>query len=83
MITKSIFVKDAVLKQVVDTPPVELGLKSNKEMAGFYKDYRRVDVVGASMYIPSMEWVLLVKIDKDEVLAPIRHVLINALLRGA
>ena len=80
MITKSIFVKDAILKQIVDTPPVNLCLTSNEEMAGFYKDYRGVEVVGASMYIPSMKWVLLVEIDRDEVLAPVKYLLINALI---
>lgn len=80
MITQSIFVKDAVLNQRVDTLPVELGLTANKEMMGFYKDYRNVDVVGASMYIAPMRWMLLVEIDKDEVLAPIKHILISALV---
>jgi diguanylate cyclase (GGDEF)-like protein/PAS domain S-box-containing protein len=83
MITKSIFVEDAVLKQIVDTLPVNLSLTSGEEMAGFYKDYRSVEVVGASMYIPSVKWVLLVEIDKSEVLAPIRYVLINALITAA
>jgi len=80
MITKSIFVEDAVLKQIVDTLPVNLGLTSNKEMTGFYKDYRGIEVVGVSMYFPSMKWVLLVEIDKDEVLAPVRYILINTLI---
>ena len=40
MITNSIFVKDAVLKQIVNTLPVVTGLTTKKEMAGFYKDYR-------------------------------------------
>jgi len=80
MITKSIFVKDAILKQIVDTLPVNLCLTSSEEMAGFYKDYRGVEVLGASMYIPSMKWVLLVEVGRDEVLAPIRQVLINALI---
>src|SRR3989339_582268 len=83
MITKSIFVKDAVLKQIVDTQPVSLCLTSGEEMAGFYKDYRGVEVVGASMYIPSMKWVLLIEIDKGEVLSPIKHVLISALITAA
>ncbi len=83
MITKSIFVKDAVLKQQVGTTPVIQGLTLGKEMAGFYPDYRGIEVVGASMYIPSMKWVLLVEIDKDEVLAPIRHVLTSALITAA
>ena len=83
MITKSIFVEDAVLKQIVDTLPVNSCLTSGEEMAGFYKDYRGVEVVGASMYIPSMKWVLLVEIDKSEVLSPIKHVLISALITAA
>ena len=83
MITKSIFVEDAVLKQIVDTLSVNLCLTSGEEMAGFYKDDRGVEVVGASMYIPSMKWALLVEIDKSEVLAPIRYVLINALITAS
>ncbi len=83
MVTKSIFVKDAILKQVVDTLPVGMGLSSRKEMAGFYTDYRGVEVVGASMYVPSMNWVLLVEIDKDEVLAPIRNVFLSVLITAA
>ncbi|HHT9138426.1 MAG TPA: GAF domain-containing protein [Candidatus Wunengus sp. YC60] len=83
MITKSIFVKDAVWKQVVDTLPINEGLTSNKEITGFYRDYRGVEVAGASMYIPSMKWVLLVEIDKDEVLSPVRRILISALITTA
>lgn len=83
MITQSIFIKDAVLKQKVDTLPVELGLTASKEMTGFYKDYRGIDVVGASMYVAPMRWVLLVEIDKDEVLAPVKHILISALVTAA
>src|SRR3990172_4828781 len=83
MITKSIFVKDAVWKQAVDTLPINEGLTSNKEITGFYRDYRGVEVAGASMYIPSMKWVLLVEIDKSEVLSPIRRILISSLITAA
>ena len=82
MITESRFVKDAVLKQVVNTLPVELSLTSQKEMVGFYKDYRDREVAGASMYIPSLKWVLLVEVDKDEVMAPLRYMLVNAMITG-
>src|SRR3990170_6437549 len=83
MITKSIFVKDAVGKQVVDTLPINEGLTSNKGITGFYREYRGVEVAAASMYIPSMEWVLLVEIDKDEVLAPVKYILINTFITAA
>ena len=83
MITESIFVKDAVWKQVVDTLPINEGLTSNKGITGFYREYRGVEVAGASMYIPSMEWVLLVEIDMDEVLAPVKYILINTFITAA
>lgn len=71
MITKSRFIKKAVLKQKVETPPVEACLKSNTEMTGFYKDYRGVDVIGSSMCIPSLKWTILVEVDKSEIDAPL------------
>lgn len=83
MITQSLFVKDTILKQAVDILPVEICLTSNKETAGFYKDYRGVEVAGVSMYIPSMKWVLLVEIDKDEVLAPVKQIFISVLITTA
>ena len=80
MVTKSIFVKDAVGKQVVDTLPINEGLTSNKGINGFYRGCRGVEVAGASMYIPSMKWVLLVEIDKNEVLLPVKNVLLSVLI---
>ncbi|MDI6722907.1 MAG: PAS domain-containing protein, partial [Candidatus Aenigmarchaeota archaeon] len=80
MITESLFVKDAVLKQAVDTAPVEAGLTSNREMTGFYKDYRGVEVLGVSTVIPSLKWVLLVEVSRDEALAPVTHMLTNTLI---
>ncbi|MBI2469676.1 MAG: PAS domain S-box protein [Planctomycetes bacterium] len=78
MVTNSIFVKDAILKQRVDTLPIETGLTAKKEMSGFYKDYRGVEVAGVSMYIPSMQWILLVEVDADEVLVVSRDMIITA-----
>lgn len=80
MITNSIFVKDAVLKQIVNTQPVDAGLQAQEEIAGFYNDYRGIKVAGASMYIPSLKWALLAEIDEDEVLAPAKEMLINVLI---
>lgn len=83
MITESLFVDDAVLKQKVDTVPVNLCLVSLKETAGFYKNYRGRTVVGASMYIPSMQWVLLVEIDMNEIFVPIYNIRQNMLITAA
>jgi len=78
MITNSIFVKDAVLKQTVNTLPVVTGLTTKKEMAGFYKDYRGIVVAGASKPIPQLGWVLMTEIDEEEILSFMRLMLMSA-----
>lgn len=84
MLTKSPFVRDAVLRQVVNTPPVNACLmEENTEITRFYKDYRGVEVVGASMCFPSLKWVLLAEIDKSEALAAVRAMLRNAIITAA
>ncbi|MBI3754047.1 MAG: cache domain-containing protein [Deltaproteobacteria bacterium] len=71
MLTESKFVKDATLNQIVDTAPVRQCLESNTEMTSSYEDYRGIRVIGASMCIPSLKWVLLVEVDEDEALMPL------------
>ncbi|MBI5492618.1 MAG: PAS domain S-box protein [Deltaproteobacteria bacterium] len=71
MLTESRFIKGSVLKQIVDTPPVRKCFEEGREMTGFYKDYRGIEVAGASMCFPSFEWTLVAEIDRDEALAPI------------
>ncbi len=83
MITESLFMDNAVLKQKVDTMPVNMCLVSQKETSGFYKNYRGTTVVGASMYIPSMKWVLLVEINMNEIFAPVYNVRQNMLITAA
>ncbi len=74
MITESKFIKNSILRQSVDSPPVQVCLKDNKEMTGFYRNYRGVEVAGASMCIPSMKWTLLAEIDRSEVMEPLEAV---------
>ncbi|MBI5375393.1 MAG: PAS domain S-box protein [Candidatus Schekmanbacteria bacterium] len=83
MLTDSIFVKDAILKQRVDTIPVEQALKFGKEFTGFYKDYRGVEVAGSAMLLPSMKWVLLVEIDAEEILKPVLALRHAAIVSGS
>ena len=82
MLTESRFINDAVLKQLVDTRPVQEFIKSNKEITGFYYDYRGVEVAGASMCFPSTNWVLIVEIDKDEALTPLKVIRRSAFILG-
>ncbi|MBI5492755.1 MAG: PAS domain-containing protein [Deltaproteobacteria bacterium] len=74
MLTESRFIKDSVMKQRVDTPPVNACLESNKETTDFYRDYRGIEVAGASMCMPSLGWILVAEIDKDEALAPVNEI---------
>lgn len=81
MLTKSRFVRDAILKQVVNTLPVNTCLTGNNtEITKVYKDYRGIEVVGASMCFPLLKWVLLAEIDKDEALAATKEMLRNAII---
>lgn len=83
MIADSGFIEDALLKQIVDTEPVTSCIQSKHEMNGFYKDYRGVEVAGASMCFPSMGWTLLVEQDKDKILLPLVEIRNDALLTSA
>lgn len=78
MITGSRFIKDAVLKQKVDTEPVNACLERAQEITGFYSDYRGVEVAGASMCIPTLNWTLLVEMDSSEALMPVAAIGKNA-----
>jgi len=42
-----------------------------------YIDYRGVNIVGTHTYVPKAKWCLITKIDKSEVLAPIRNLIIS------
>lgn len=63
MITESGWVNNAILKQLVDTVPVRKALEENIEMVGIYKDYRGVPMIGASVLINEMQWVIVVEKD--------------------
>ncbi|OGP13695.1 MAG: hypothetical protein A2052_10160 [Deltaproteobacteria bacterium GWA2_54_12] len=80
MITESRFIKDAILRQRVDNEAVRACLGSSKEISGFYKDYRGVEVAGASMCLPSLGWTLLLEVDSSEILAPLREITKDAFI---
>lgn len=91
MITPSRFIKDAVLKQKVDTENVrraqlqkgiertfseeeeakETAEEEAKETANVFPDYRGVQVLGTHIFIPRMQWAVLVEIDAKEAFAPL------------
>lgn len=69
MITMSRFVDNAVLNQVVDTKPVQMALTNGEEMVGIYPDYRGVSIIGASVFIEELRWIILAEKDKSKTFA--------------
>ncbi len=80
MLTESIFIKNGVLRLKVDTKAVNECLSSNNEITAFYKDYRDIEVAGASMCIPSLKWVVIAEIDESEVITPLNVMMKSALM---
>jgi PAS domain S-box-containing protein len=71
MLTSSRFIDNAQLKQEVNTEPINKIIQEGKEMAGIYKDYRGVPVIGVSKYIKDMGWILLAETDVFEAFKPV------------
>jgi len=71
MITESRFIKDAILKQVVDTEGVRAAFDNGLGTIGIYPDYRDVPTLGVSRYIEDMDWVVLAEKDVSEAFAPL------------
>lgn len=73
MLTGSRFIKDAVFKQVVDTKGVRAAFENGRGMIGIYPDYRGIPVIGVSLYIEEMDWVILAEKDVSEAFAPLAY----------
>ena len=75
MMNNSIFNKGSSFKQEVDTYPVKMNIEYNKEVQGRWKNYRGVNVVGASMsiVIDDFKWTLISEQDVDEAFASVEN----------
>ncbi len=71
MLTQSRFSSDTILKTKVDTAPVRRCLDEKRPTAGYYLDYRGIEVAGASICLAKMNWVLLAEVDKNDALTPV------------
>lgn len=65
--------KDAMLKKIADTEPVNKFNDSGEETIGIYQNHLGNQVFGASMYIDEMGWLILVEEDVDKVFASIKY----------
>lgn len=77
IIGDSLFIKDASLKQIVDTYPVKMSIEYGKEIKGTWLGYRGVPVVGASMVIniSDFRWTLISEQDASEAFSQIDRLL--------
>lgn len=80
MITPSRFIKDAPLKQKVDTESLRKHLFVSPERPDIHiehepvkvgLDYRGIEVLRSHRHIPQMQWTLSAEIDAKEALAPL------------
>ena len=68
MVTPSRFVPDIKQEQEVDTLPVRECLENGKEISGEYDDYRGKRVFDESVCLIDEGLVLVIEVDKDEML---------------
>lgn len=61
MITESKLVNNSILNRAVDTEPVRKALTNGEEMVGIYKDHRGKPIIGASVFVDDLRWVILVE----------------------
>jgi len=73
MITESRFIDGAMLRERVETLPVQVGLAQHREMTGDYISYRGHKVSGASMLLQEPGWIVITEIDFSEAFAPLRR----------
>jgi len=78
MISPSRFKDDVILKQKVETENARYCMEhrekepmSMSKMISIFSDYRGKDVLGTHVYLPEMQWGLLVEIDEKEAFAPL------------
>jgi PAS domain S-box-containing protein len=83
LISKPSSVKDIELNHIIDTLPVKKALESNEELSGFYENYKKISVAGASEYLPEMRWILIMEEDVDDILAHARMIGRNMLITAS
>src|SRR3989338_5623277 len=83
LISKPPSIKDIELNYIIDTLPVRKALESNEEFSGFYDNYRKIKVAGASEYLSEMKWVLIMEEDIDDILAHTRVIGRNMLITAS
>jgi len=74
-----------ILKQKIETANIKSHFSENKtkkDNVNLFKNYRGVDVLSTSVFVPEMQWVLVAEISQIEALAPLRELLYFFLVVG-
>lgn len=71
-----------VMQQKVESLPV-LESVLGRETSSIYKNYHGGEVIGASMYVPSMGWTLLVEVSTAEAFLPVKSLRNRIIVLGA
>lgn len=71
LITESNFFKEGILKGEIETEPVIRALSKGEEMVGIYPNYNGVQIIGASVFIPELNWVILAEKDIAKTFEPV------------
>src|SRR3954466_130221 len=72
LLTESRFAPGSALALKAKTAPVRAAIERGEEIIADYKDYRGVEVIGASAILADRGWVLMSEIDFSQASAPIR-----------
>lgn len=71
LLTVAKYMENGVLNRQIKNWLIDACNEKGQRSTSVYKDYRSIEVVGASMCIPLLGWTLLVEVDRDEALKPI------------
>ncbi|MBU1199578.1 MAG: hypothetical protein KKE98_00885 [Nanoarchaeota archaeon] len=85
IISHSRFIEDALLKQKVDTinsrnclsMETHPGEHIDHDAVSVFSDYRGVPVFRTHVYIPEMQWCLLVEIEEEEFISEVSKTVVN------
>ena len=82
LITPSIYENEGLLKQQIDSPLVE-ACRRKEETTSIYKNHLGIEVLGASMCLPTHGWTLVVGLSSEEAFSVISDLRKEVLISGS
>ena len=66
--------KSGIFNQIVDTKEVQEVLASKEELSGIYRNYKGVQVLGSTLFIPETNWVIIAEKNLKEAFLPLTRI---------